>query len=303
MSDVIATVWDFDKTLIPGYMQDPIFKHYGVEAATFWKENSDEIEALQKKKLDVNKDAYYLNRFIRFSQPEQPFDGLNNELLVKLGAQLEFYPGAVDLFHEIAQMNDDETYKEFGIKFEKYIVSTGFKKMIQGSLIATHVRKVWGAELVDIPGPDGKYRLGEIAYSLDNTTKTRAIFEINKGVGIIEGSTIDVNTKIPLEKRRVQFCNMIYVADGPSDVPAFSVLNQKGGATMAVYPKGDVRAFKEVDKLSRDHRIQMIAEADYCQGSGAYLWLMTRLREQAQELINRIKDPYKQSPGTPNHLV
>ncbi len=49
MSDVIATVWDFGKTLIPGYMQDPIFKHYGVEAAAFWKENSDEIEALQKK--------------------------------------------------------------------------------------------------------------------------------------------------------------------------------------------------------------------------------------------------------------
>ena len=49
MSDVIATVWDFGKTLNPGYMQDPIFKHYGVEAAAFWKENSDEIEALQKK--------------------------------------------------------------------------------------------------------------------------------------------------------------------------------------------------------------------------------------------------------------
>lgn len=61
-------------------------------------------------------------------------------------------------------------------------------------------------------------------------------------MGIIEGSTIAVNTKIPLEKRRVQFCNMTHVADGPSDVPAFSVLNQKGDATMAVYPKGDVRA-------------------------------------------------------------
>lgn len=88
MSDVIATVWDFDKTLIPGYMQDPIFKYYGVEAATFWKENSDEIEELQKKNLDVNKDAYYLNRFIRFSQSEQPFDGLNNALLFELGQNL-----------------------------------------------------------------------------------------------------------------------------------------------------------------------------------------------------------------------
>ena len=29
MGDVIAVVWDFDKTLVDGYMQDPIFAEYG----------------------------------------------------------------------------------------------------------------------------------------------------------------------------------------------------------------------------------------------------------------------------------
>ena len=28
MANIIALVWDFDKTLIEGYMQDPIFKKY-----------------------------------------------------------------------------------------------------------------------------------------------------------------------------------------------------------------------------------------------------------------------------------
>lgn len=303
MSDVIATVWDFDKTLIPGYMQEPIFNHFHYDGATFWKENNSEIEQYEAKGLTVNHDTYYLNKFIRMSQQGAPFDGLNNQMLETLGAELTFFPGAIVLFEEIYKMNEDPTFKEFGIKFENYIVSTGFKKMIQGSKICPYVKKIWGAELIDSVGKDEKARLAEVAYSLDNTTKTRAIFEINKGVGIVEDSTIDVNTKIPADERRVRFCNMVYVADGPSDVPAFSLVNQKGGATLAVYQKGNMNSFKQVDQLSRDGRVQMIAEADYTENSGAYMWLKTRLNEQAGAIIERIKSAYKKAPGTPQHIV
>ena len=38
MSNVIAVIWDFDRTLIDGYMQDPIFADYDVDPAAFWKE-------------------------------------------------------------------------------------------------------------------------------------------------------------------------------------------------------------------------------------------------------------------------
>ena len=134
-----------------------------------------------------------------------PFDGLNNALLKELGGRLQFYEGALDLFKKVYAYNDNERYKEFGIRFENYIVSTGFKRMIEGSAIFPFVKKIWGADLIDSEGADGKTRLTEVAYSLDNTTKTRALFEINKGVGIIEGANIDVNSKIPMEKRRVQF--------------------------------------------------------------------------------------------------
>ena len=40
----IAVIWDFDKTLIPGYMQDPLFKRYNVDGRTFWRE----VNALPK---------------------------------------------------------------------------------------------------------------------------------------------------------------------------------------------------------------------------------------------------------------
>ena len=38
MPNIIAVIWDFDKTLVDGYMQDPIFKEYGVDAESFWAE-------------------------------------------------------------------------------------------------------------------------------------------------------------------------------------------------------------------------------------------------------------------------
>ena len=57
-----------------------------------------------------------------------------------------------------------------------------------------------------------------------------------------------VNTKIPEELRRVHFINMMYVADGPSDIPAFSLLNKNNGATFAIYPKGNMKAMKQVQQ-------------------------------------------------------
>ncbi len=43
---------------------------------------------------------------------------------------------------------------------------------------------------------------------------------------------ITVNSKLPDELRRVDFHNMIYIADGPSDIPAFSVVKGRGGANI-----------------------------------------------------------------------
>lgn len=303
MSDVIATVWDFDKTLIPGYMQNPIFAEYKLDPKVFWGAVNLGIKDLLDKGFEVNRDTYYLNVLIREAQSGGKFDGLNNENLKTLGKELIFFDGAIDLFKEIQEMNEEDEFKNYGVRFENYIVSTGLKRMIEGSKIFPFVKKVWGAELIDYPGEDGKNRLMEIAYSLDNSTKTRALFEINKGVGIEKESTIDVNSKIPHEIRRVQFCNMIYVADGPSDVPAFSVTLQKGGSTMAVYPKGDAVAFHQVDELRRNGRVQMVAEADYTKGSSAYLWVMNCLRLQAEQIIEKKRAAFKLPAGTPKHLV
>jgi len=83
----------------------------------------------------------------------------------------------------------------------------------------------------------------------------------------------------------VPFENMIYVADGPSDVPVFSVVNQQGGKTLGVYTPGSAAAFAKADHLQRQGRVQAVSPADYTEGSQAYLWLSAAVDEIAQRML------------------
>ncbi len=74
---------------------------------------------------------------------------------------------------------------------------------------------------------------------------------------------------------------MLYVADGPSDIPVFSILNKHGGRTLGVYNPADERHFREVKRLRDQGRVQHFAEADYRNGSAAARWIMATLEEMA----------------------
>lgn len=230
------------------------------------------------------------------------FKGLNNNLLKELGKELNFYEGIPDIFDKTKKLiSEDPIYKEYNIQVEHYVVSTGLAQMIRGSIIMEYVESIWGCELIEEENNDGEMEISQIGYTIDNTTKTRALFEINKGVN--KHKEIKVNSKVPEESRRVRFENMIYIADGPSDIPAFSLVNRNGGATFAIYPKHDKKAFEQVDNLRKDGRIDMYAEADYREGTTAYMWISNKIIEFAkrihssekQKLIDSISD-------SPKHL-
>ncbi len=304
MSNVIAVIWDFDKTLIDGYMQTPIFEYYKVNEQQFWKEvNSLPEEYSKAQGVQVNKDTVYLNHLIKYVK-DGKMAGLNNSLLKEFGKKQNFYPGVIELIQNMQncldEVTDGKNYKEYNIRVENYIVSTGIKKVIEGTELHDYVKGIWGCELID--STNDECEISEVGYTIDNTTKTRALFEINKGIPL--NHDIDVNAKMSEEARRVKFKHMIYIADGPSDVPAFSVVNKFGGATFAVYPKGNERAFQQVEKLREDGRINMYAEADYRKGTTAYMWITNKVRELAEQIYNEERAKLQESVSSgPKHLV
>lgn len=197
MANIIAIVWDFDKTLINGYMQDPIFKKYGVDARKFWEEvNMLPHKYEEEQQIRVNPDTIYLNHFITYTK-KGIFAGLNNKKLKDFGKELDFYAGVPEIFDKTRKLiEDNPIYKEYDIKIEHYIVSTGMSQIIRGSAVAEYVNGIWGCELIEAPDEDGNMIISEVGYTIDNTSKTRALFEINKGVGTVDG--VEVNIKMML---------------------------------------------------------------------------------------------------------
>jgi hypothetical protein len=292
---VIAVVWDFDKTLIAGNMQTPLFARYGVDEHAFWLE----VEGLRDFYLAhgasrVADDALYLNHILEYVRAGA-FRGLSNAVLHELGAELTFHPGMPEFLSSLAAtVEEDPVFSRADVTVEHYVVSTGLRPMIEGSAIRPYLTDVWACEFIEAHHPPG-YQAPEqrelfpsaeitaLAYQIDNTSKTRALFEINKGTN--KHPEIHVNSHLPADLRRVPFENMIYVADGPSDVPAWSVVRHNGGRALGVYQRGSVAQFEQINTLLRDGRIHAFAEADYRPDSTAHLWLTTEVRRMAERIV------------------
>jgi hypothetical protein len=306
---VIAFVWDFDRTLIPSNMQDPIFKAYDVDEDTFWGEVDGLVEHYAREGVIVQKDTAYLGHLLTYVR-EGIFSNLSNEKLEALGAELEPAPGMPEFMDSVRRhVTEIPEFAAEGITVEHYIVSTGLRSMIEGSVFAGVIDGIWANTFIEHvaeagylerlpvvhpPGP-----ISQVGYSIDNTSKTRALFEINKGVN--KNPDVDVNARMSGDQRRVPMKNMVYIADGPSDVPAFSILNTAGGRTLGVYTLEPDNNHKKVKQLQEQGRIQGMAEADYRPGKPAYLWLMDTVEQIGHEIVEARRQAFGAIKNPPGH--
>ncbi len=309
VQNVVAFVWDFDKTLIASNMQDPIFAEYGADPDVFWAE----VEALPdhylREGIRIQRDTAYLNHLLAYVD-SGVFGDLSNDKLRELGSRLEPVPGMPEFMTSVkAHVAETAEFAAEGIAVEHYIVSTGLHEMIAGSVFGDIVDGVWANTFVEhvaepgfldrLPVAEPPAPIKQLGYTIDNTSKTRALFEINKGVNV--NADIDVNARMSEDQRRVPMHNIIYVADGPSDVPAFSILNAAGGRTLGVYLLEPSDNYAKVKQLQDQGRIQGMAEADYRPGKPAYLWLMDSLDQICHEIVEARRSAFGAIKNPPGH--
>src|SRR3954471_12507548 len=292
--NTIACIWDFDKTLIPDYMQSPLFRRYEIDEATFWEETNKLAEHYRKRGYHLSAEIAYLNHLLTYVRAGA-LPGLNNKILFECGADIKFYAGLPEFFDRAKTFaREKPEYVKHDIAVEHYIVSTGIAPMVRGSAIARHVDGIWACEFVENPLQPGFLKqkelsieasseIAQIGMVIDNTTKTRAIFEINKGTN--KNPAIDVNSKMAAEDRRIPQPNMIYIADGPSDVPSFSVVKGGGGRAYAVYNPAKPEEFAQNDRLRRSGRIDHYGPADYTESSSTSQWLRMHIHQICDRIV------------------
>jgi hypothetical protein len=307
LQNVIAFIWDFDKTLTPSYMQKPLFERFDVDEATFWREVNSLVDFYAKFDLQVSKDTAYLEHTLQYVRDNR-MPGLTNAMLQELGAQVPLNPGMPEFMQRTKDVIlNTPRYVDAEIAVEHYVISTGFRKMIEGNSIRDHLEGVYACELLPAPatvcGDENTFHpngvLTQIGYTIDNTTKTRAVFEINKGVNKLG---VDVNALIAEEDRRVPFRNMVYIADGPSDIPVFSVVRKSGGQTLAVHLESE-KSYDDVLTLQETGRVNHTAPADYREGREAYRWLMRALVKIADKISEQREQSIANIVAPPGHIT
>ena len=272
--NILAIVYDFDHTLSPHYMQDhTILRHTGIHPSEFWLSCTKLI-----KERGYDQELAYMKRMLDYDGIRK----LSNADLQAMGTDLTFFPGVPDFFEELNSIVQQNRYMECDIHLEHYVVSSGLKAILDGSHIAKHVKAIFGCEFDEDQG-----HIHFPKRTISHTQKTQFLFRVNKGLINLNQ---DVNDHMPEEARRVPFRHMIYVGDGPTDVPCFTVIKKNGGLAVAVYNPHDTtrKSFRKCYDLAHhaDH-VHFMAPADYQTGSQLRLILEQHITEMADSMVER----------------
>jgi len=276
--NTIAVVYDYDQTLSPLYMQDDVlFPQFGINPKQFW----ERCHALVDEG-GFDSELAYLKAMLDYLAMDRP----TNEDLRQLGKNLHFYKGVPEVFTELNDEFLGEAHHHHGVHIEHYIVSSGLKALLDGSRLKGLVKAIFGCEFAE----DEQGRISFPKRVISHTTKTQYLFRIHKGM---LDHHQDVNDHMPFELRPVPFPHMIYVGDGPTDVPCFTLMKKYGGHAIAVYnPEDDSRrSFRKCYQLATHaDRVKHIAPSDFRAGGHFRMLLEEMILEIADGIVDRKRD-------------
>ena len=259
---VLAICYDFDKTLSPTDMQAQGFiQSIGYDVENFWKESN---KLASDNEMDQN-----LAWMFMMSKGSHGKFIFNKDTLKEFGSKVELFPGVKTWFERINKYGE-----EHGVEVEHYIISSGLKEMIEGTVIADKFKKIYASSFYYDSDGVAIWPAQVVNY----TDKTQFLFRIEKGV--LDVNDQQVNTFFKQNELRVPFRNTVYIGDSDTDIPCMKLVNTNGGHSIGVY-NSETNDKSKVFKMLSENRIKYFAPADYSENS--------KLEQLILKIIDRTK--------------
>jgi hypothetical protein len=256
MLDTIAIIFDFDETLAPDSTSS-FLESVGVDVKRFW---GKEVQP----HLDQGWDPIpaYLHMMLAKSAAGGPKMPITKGALSAWGRKLSLFPGATAIFDRLGKAAREIAP---GVSAEFYLISSGIGEILRATRIAAKFTDIWACDFSYEPN-------GSIAFPkniVSFTDKTRYLFHISKGLIGPESRAkpFEVNRKVAPANLRVPFDQMIFVGDGYTDIPCFSLVRKLGGVAIGVYDPENRDRWGRAWGFIEDERVSNLVPADYSKKS------------------------------------
>ena len=274
----ISVVWDFDGTLTGQDSTSEVIKMFieKKDITDFWKgvKTISRVKGAHKRINSIStsespawmyKLAEFANKF-KLSLDKE----CDRRFLLLCTKRIKLYRNALPFLQKVKVLSEKSIFKKNNIQIHHFIITAGLEDLItlffESKGEENLIRKVFGcqyhSEVYEEVYGENRRRIENIPiYCMDKTTKTRSLFEINKGC-FIPKLKRDVDTLIQPGKEWCPFENMIYIGDGETDIPAFSLVKSRKGMAIGVY-KPKKKKNSKIAKIIKGKRIDLLTSADF----------------------------------------
>jgi hypothetical protein len=162
-----------------------------------------------------------------------------------------------------------------------YLITSGMVEIARHTCIADEFTSMWGCEF-------HYNESGEIEFLkqvVSHTEKTRYLFQVAKGINNQnQDGQMFVYRDVPPEELHVPLTQVIYVGDGASDIPCFSLLNEEKGVALGVYKGSTAEEWGRELEISRGQRIANLAPAEYSEDSELMMSLKLAVESMCKQI-------------------
>ena len=281
-SHKIAIIWDFDGTLTPqcsttetaNFLTDNDSKEFwemfcAIKGKDFWSK----IETIKKQgnsngldmmKTIIASDAptwmYTLSKIAAHNRVP-----LNSEFFQQyIVDKIKLFPKVRDCMRWLKDFSKKPSFQELNIQVHNFIVSAGLEDLVSEIFPGKELfTEIFGCRYNITYFKDKEMPESVPIFCMDETMKTRVIFNISKGFK--KGKIPTVNKRVETKNLWCPFENMIYIGDGPTDIPALSLVRSRGGIGIVVFnPEEHRKTIRDkLSNMSLDKRADLITKADF----------------------------------------